>query len=49
MYGGGELCFGGWVWWQNLNLIRMGVGMLDEQWLLDNITIDVWDEMSMLF
>lgn len=37
---GGRLCFkvrGGSKWWQNLNKIRTGVGMLDEGYLLYNI------------
>jgi len=49
---GGRLCFGegrGSVWWQNLNKIRAGVGMLDVGWLLDNIHGEVEDGSFTLF
>jgi hypothetical protein len=49
---GGRLCFGGSgrsAWWQNLNHIRTGKGMVEEQWLLNNIQRVVGDGMYMLF
>jgi len=40
---------GGSVWWENLNYIRRGGCVLDERWLLHNITKEVGDERSTLF
>jgi len=47
----GRLCVcggGGYVWWQNLN-IRMVSGLLDDRWLVDNISRQVGDVTSSLF
>jgi len=38
-----------YVWWQNLNKIREGVGLVDEGWLRDNICQEVSDGSSTLF
>jgi len=45
----GEEGEGGSVWWQNFNLIGMGGGLLDDRWLLDNISKRVGDGASSLF
>ena len=37
------------MWWQNLNLIRMGSGLLYDRWLLDNIYRQMGDGASLVF
>jgi len=45
------VCWGGRcsVWWQNVNKVREGVSLVDQNWLLDNIVQKVGDEFSTLF
>lgn len=49
---GGSLCFGGsggLVWWDNLQKIRTGVGLVNEGWLIDNIAREVGNGRETLF
>ncbi|GAU37198.1 hypothetical protein TSUD_30630 [Trifolium subterraneum] len=49
---GGRLRYGegvGSPWWQAVNQVRLGVGLLDSNWLLDNIVRKVGDGRSTCF
>jgi hypothetical protein len=39
----------GSVWWRNINQIRMGAGLIDSRWLVDNIIRRVGDGRDTLF
>lgn len=49
---GGRLCFGGsggLVWWDNLQKIRTGAGLVNEGWLIDNIAREVGNGREIYF
>jgi len=39
----------GSIWWRQLNKIRLGVGLTDATWLVDNIVRQVRDGSTTLF
>ncbi|GAU44846.1 hypothetical protein TSUD_400470 [Trifolium subterraneum] len=49
---GGRVCFAedvGSVWWRNVNSVRVGVGVRDNRWLVDNICRHVGNGRETLF
>ena len=39
----------GSIWWRHQNQVRVGVGMADARWLVDNIVRKVGDGSTTLF